>query len=164
MTHIVGMPPRRANKTSRRTARDPVERLRDSVVVGPEAAMEERPWGDWKHGKSLSPHQLSRLLKPYGVRSRNLRVGDKAGIKGYCMEDFSDAFTRYIPQTPLSIRYAATSRSQSGDPPLFQSATPQACRVSENASNPAPDAGCSVVADQHGDLGDALTIYEADPC
>lgn len=128
------------------------------------AAMEERPWGDWKHGKSISPHQLARLLKPYGVGSRNLRVGDKAGIKGYCMEDFSDAFTRYIPQTPLSIRYAATSRSQNGDPPLFQSATPQACSVSENASNPAPDAGCSVVADQNGDLGDALTIYEADPC
>lgn len=34
MTHIVGMSPRRADKTSQGTARDPVERLRDSGVVG----------------------------------------------------------------------------------------------------------------------------------
>jgi predicted transcriptional regulator of viral defense system len=34
LTHIVGMSPRRADKTGQETARDPVERLRDSGVVG----------------------------------------------------------------------------------------------------------------------------------
>jgi predicted transcriptional regulator of viral defense system len=34
VTHIVGMSPRRADKTGQRRARDPVERLRSSGVVG----------------------------------------------------------------------------------------------------------------------------------
>ena len=34
MTHIVGMSPRRADKTGQRRARDPAERLRSSGVVG----------------------------------------------------------------------------------------------------------------------------------
>jgi predicted transcriptional regulator of viral defense system len=34
VTHIVGMPPQRADKTGQRKAQDPVERLRSSGVVG----------------------------------------------------------------------------------------------------------------------------------
>lgn len=139
---------------------------RDGSPVGSQEAcdllaeMEERPWGDWKHGKALSPHQLARLLKPYGVGSRNLRLGDKAGIKGYAVEDFSDAFSRYLPDFTIPIRYTATTSHQSGDSPLFQSATPQACSVSKNTPNPAPDAGCSAVAVQNQESGDVDTFFE----
>ena len=34
--------------------------------------IEGRPWADWK-GKGLTPNQLARLLKPFSVRSDNVR-------------------------------------------------------------------------------------------
>jgi putative DNA primase/helicase len=62
---------------------------------------EERPWSDWKNGHPLSPVQLARLVKPFGVRPRQMRVGTKTG-KGYEPRDFADAFTRYLPPSDPS--------------------------------------------------------------
>jgi hypothetical protein len=40
--------------------------------------------------------RLAQLLRPYGVRSKDLRIGD--GIaKGYERADFEDAWGRYVP-------------------------------------------------------------------
>ena len=115
--------------------------------------LEERPWGTWKHGKPLTPVQLARLLHLFNISSRNLRL-ETGVVKGYCLEDFDDAFERYIPSPfpdpTTSNRYTATTRAQSGDNTLFQSATEGACSVSENGLNPAPRAACSVVADRNG--------------
>lgn len=127
-------------------------------------AMEERPWSEWKKGKPISPAQLARLLKPFGVSSRNLKQPDDSVLKGYLLTDFEDAFTRYLPsstENPVSKRYPATSRSQSGDSSLFQSATAEAGSVSENARNPAPDAASSAVADQNPLFPKDKDIFEA---
>ena len=119
--------------------------------------LEERPWKEWRHGKPLSPAQFAKLLKPFGVRSRNIRQSDSRVVKGYHKADFQDAFTRYIPslaESPLSSRYSATSCSSSGDEPLFQSATEGECSVSENGGSPALDAGCSGVAAPNLEMGE----------
>ena len=57
--------------------------------------MDEAPWGDW-YGKQIAARQLSKWLKPYGVRSRSVRISDKTP-KGYRREDFVDAWSRYTP-------------------------------------------------------------------
>lgn len=62
---------------------------------------EDRPWGEWKAGKSLSAGQLARLLKPFGVRPGPLRDGARTG-KGYALRDFADAFARYLPPSDPS--------------------------------------------------------------
>jgi hypothetical protein len=114
--------------------------------------IEERPWGEWKHGKPITPNQLARLLRPFGVVSRDIKR-DGENRKGYLFCDLADAFDRYIPlplgESTISKRYPATSRAGSGDDPLFQSATEGDGSGSKNALNPALGAEGSGVADQN---------------
>ena len=62
--------------------------------------MPERPWCEHGNGQGLSARQLGSLLSPFGVHSRNVRVGNQVQ-KGYLRADLEDAFARYVPDTPL---------------------------------------------------------------
>jgi putative DNA primase/helicase len=64
------------------------------------ATMDERPWPEWKKGKPITARQLAKLLKPFGVTSKNVRFGDKIP-KGYELCDCQEAFARYIASNPL---------------------------------------------------------------
>jgi len=55
--------------------------------------LDEAPWGDW-YGKPLDARGLARLLKPYGVKSGTVRIGDETA-KGYRRADLWDPWTRY---------------------------------------------------------------------
>lgn len=61
--------------------------------------IEEAPWGDMR-GKPLDPRGLSRMLKPYKVKSKNVRLqlptGEKI-VKGYSRADLWDSWERYVP-------------------------------------------------------------------
>jgi hypothetical protein len=58
--------------------------------------LEDRPWPEWKGGKPLSEVQLARLLKPFKIKPRQVKVGG-VSKKGYRREDLEDAFRRYVP-------------------------------------------------------------------
>jgi putative DNA primase/helicase len=58
--------------------------------------MEERPWAAWSRGKPMSARHVAELLRPFEVRSRKVREGDRTRW-GYRLADLSDAFTRYLP-------------------------------------------------------------------
>lgn len=75
-------------------------------------ALEEAPWGDLK-GKPLDSRRLAKLLRPYGVSSRNVRIGTDS-MKGYTVEDLFDPWQRYLKQDngalpSLSPQASATS-------------------------------------------------------
>jgi Protein of unknown function (DUF3631) len=54
-------------------------------------------WSEFSHGKPISPTTLARLLRPYGIHHRKLRVG--AGtFWGYERSSFRDAWSRYLPR------------------------------------------------------------------
>lgn len=54
----------------------------------------------WAAEVEMTPRKLARLLRPYDVRPRTVRVQDGRG-KGYAREDLEGAFARYLPpQTP----------------------------------------------------------------
>ena len=60
---------------------------------------DESPWRDMSGGragkeKPLNDRGLATRLKPYGIRSRSVRIGD-LHRKGYMAEDFFDAWARY---------------------------------------------------------------------
>ncbi len=57
--------------------------------------LDEAPWGDL-HGKEIDSRRLARLLKRYGVKSKNIQVGT-ARPKGYTVEDLWDSWQRYLP-------------------------------------------------------------------
>jgi len=60
---------------------------------------EESPWLDWRRGKGLTPNGLARLLQPFDIRSKTMRIYEDRR-KGYELSSFNDAFKRYIPSTP----------------------------------------------------------------
>jgi hypothetical protein len=56
--------------------------------------LDESPWGELK-GKPLHDRGLAKLLKEYGIESKQIRVGEWTG-KGYLREHFHDAWNRYV--------------------------------------------------------------------
>jgi hypothetical protein len=56
---------------------------------------EESPWKRLFKGEGLDPRGLARLLRPFGIRPRVIRVGNETP-RGYLVSDFSDAFERYL--------------------------------------------------------------------
>ena len=51
--------------------------------------LEESPWGDLK-GKPLDARRLAHLLRPYGVVSKQVRLGEKSQ-KGYTKDNLWDS-------------------------------------------------------------------------
>jgi len=112
----------------------------------------------------ITPHQVAKILKDFGIRSRNIRLGEVFGgsggtngvVKGYLKEEFSEAWARYCtfgPDNPDSNRYNATTTMNTGETPDFQSATDAPCSVSEKAPSVNTGAACSVVAFQNEECG-----------
>lgn len=105
--------------------------------------IDDAPWGSYAKGKPMTARHLARLLHPYGILPKNIKVGN-AVPKGYVVADFADAFSRYLP----FIRYSATSQSNSGCSPDSVSVTESDCSGYEDASLASQEAGCSGVADK----------------
>jgi hypothetical protein len=58
--------------------------------------LEESPWGDLdQRGKSLDERGLALRLRPFGVRSKTVRLDDERA-KGYHLVDLADVFARYL--------------------------------------------------------------------
>ena len=62
-------------------------------------ANDDLPFGGWSDGKGLDARSLGRLLRPYGLKPRTIRVGDHTA-KGYRRDGLQDAWARYLP-TPI---------------------------------------------------------------
>ena len=45
----------------------------------------------------MTARGLGKLLQPFGVTSRTIRLADGATAKGYHLEQLRDAFSRYLP-------------------------------------------------------------------
>ena len=58
---------------------------------------DESPWRDI-YGKPLDDRGLAKRLKPYGIRSKPVRLGQRVA-KSYDSDDFYDAWSRYLPAT-----------------------------------------------------------------
>jgi putative DNA primase/helicase len=76
------------------------------------AAIEGRPWAEWKAhkraaAKPITKNQLAGQLKPFKVKPDSVWIADpsiKAGgrtRKGYLLDQFREAFERYLPDYPL---------------------------------------------------------------
>ena len=62
--------------------------------------LEESPWVQWGNkGEPLNAENMAALLKPYGVKSANVRL-DGAQRKGYQRNDLVDTWRRYVPDEP----------------------------------------------------------------
>jgi Protein of unknown function (DUF3631) len=68
-------------------------------------------FGDYEQFRSIGQTQLANKLRPFDISSRSVRIDGKP-IKGYKLEQFEDAFARYLlippgqAATPLQIEKA----------------------------------------------------------
>jgi hypothetical protein len=68
----------------------------------------DAPWASWweadlKNGNIRGPAQkLARLLKPYKIVARVIRLPDDSTPRGYRREDFLEAWKRYLPADGLN--------------------------------------------------------------
>lgn len=72
-------------------------------------AIEEAPWCDLR-GKPLDARGLAQRLKPYGIASKQVRIG-LATLKGYERADLVDAWLRYLSLPPLASETSETSET-----------------------------------------------------
>jgi Protein of unknown function (DUF3631) len=77
-------------------------------------ALDESPWGAKRKGEGLDARGLAKLLRPFRIKSRTVRIGDITA-KGYHAEQFADAFARYLPTPPEQASQASRPSQPSPD-------------------------------------------------
>jgi hypothetical protein len=79
---------------------------------------DDRPWALWwlddlKHDKLQKPAtRLAKLLKPFGVKSCTIRVGEET-LRGYDRNAFREAWERYLPLSAQAKTSATSATSPS---------------------------------------------------
>jgi hypothetical protein len=109
------------------------ERLESKAIVQELHAVEEAPWADL-YGTALDARRLAKLLRPYGVRPKVLRMGETTA-RGYERADLLDPWRRYV-------RNERNQRNNAG-----QGVTDAAVLPQHDAERNAPTSDVTDVAD-----------------
>lgn len=105
-------------------------------------AFEDRPWSEYgKREQPITPSQLARLLKSYGIAPGTIRWNGETP-KGYQLSAFKDAFSRYLPVQNATPPQPPTTNGL-GDIPKRHKNSDVAAK---ETPGPAPSNGCGVVA------------------
>jgi putative DNA primase/helicase len=109
---------------------------------------DEKAWATYNRGKPITPRQIAKKLKEYGIASKNVRINFGVA-KGFENEQFREAFARYLtPSLEVGLhRYRSPEASNTGD---LDVAIPSLHSGNENqpaTPKPLPIEGCSGVAD-----------------
>ena len=95
---------------------DQLEKMTTTDLLEKLSKVETSPWAEYNHGKPISAVGLSKLLKPFEVYPKNIRMAT-AVQKGVRAQSIRGGLGTVSPQssyTPLSSRYSATSRYPCG--------------------------------------------------
>ena len=76
------------------------DRITTAELLGAINEDEELPFGGWRDGKGLDGRSLARLLKPYDVQPRTIKLADGSTAKGYLREHLTEAWERWVPTHP----------------------------------------------------------------
>jgi Protein of unknown function (DUF3631) len=77
--------------------------LTSEAIIAELVKKPDRPWADWKSGKAITPKALAGLLKPFGIFSHQLSVGDGKELRGYARHALENAFSCYLPLFNVSM-------------------------------------------------------------
>lgn len=104
------------------------DRLTSADLLAKLNADETSPWGGWRRGEGLNSRDLAKLLKPYEVAPKVIKMPDGTTPRGYTAEMFADAWARYVsPSRPLT-RNERNERNEAGQgvaPPIAVAAVAQ---------------------------------------
>jgi hypothetical protein len=117
------------------------------------ATMEGRPWAEYGRAhKAISPNQVANLLRGYHISPRTIRFGQETA-KGYELEQFVEAFSRYLEGEGVpkgnnvtnAVSYSAAITSDK-----TANVTPKTASRLENDVSHCNDNVCDVVTDGSG--------------
>jgi putative DNA primase/helicase len=129
---------------------------------------EERPWATFNRGKPITPRQVAKRLREYGIHSHTIRVGVDTA-KGYVIDQFKEAFSRYLRLPPeISV-----TTSQPNDYDVLdvtdasgENVTRHTCYgniITEVTCRTASGADCDVVTDKTPETGAINKVENAGP-
>ncbi len=70
---------------------------------------DEAPWATYNRGKPMTPRQLGNRLREYGISSKDLKISYANVKKGFNLEQFEDAFKRYLTPSLDAAENTATA-------------------------------------------------------
>ncbi|HNL21991.1 MAG TPA: DUF3631 domain-containing protein, partial [Rhodocyclaceae bacterium] len=104
-----------------------------------------KSWATYNRGKSITPRQVAKKLKDYGIASKNLRIGYEVA-KGFELEQFQEAFARYLA-FPFSVSATALQASNHAALSVAGDSLRSGNNIASATPKPAPIQGCSGVAE-----------------
>lgn len=126
-----------------------VRRITTADLIEALCADDEKPWATYNRGKPITPRQVSKRLGEYGVKPRTIRVGPSTP-KGYDLDQFEDAFTRYLTPPPVSATPQQSSNGAASS--VADTKLVAATRNLSATPKPAWDKECCGVADEKGGI------------
>ena len=111
---------------------------------------EEKPWATFHRGHAITPRQVAKRLKEYGIVSHTIRIGSETA-KGYTREQCREAFFRYLSAPPdLSVTPSQPSiHAGSGVTGNSEDSSRYAKGMPIVTRKPSTGAGCDGVTDKN---------------
>lgn len=135
------------------------EAMHGATILEALHGIEEAPWADW-YGRPFNARDLAKLLRPYGVRSQDVKVAD-VNRKGYRRDALYDAWRRYLPESALPATAATDATAQVSGTPEVAGSGQQALPATGTPPLTSGVAGVAAVADTPHDSAYAA---EFRPC
>jgi len=76
---------------------------------------EEAGWATYNRGKPITPRQVSKRLKEYGINSKPIRFGYDGVQKGFDIDQFGDAFARYLKNPDFPVTWLQPNNGGASD-------------------------------------------------
>jgi len=137
------------------------DRIFSERLVNTLIELEDRPWCEWRRGNPITKTSLSKLLKPYNLHPHTLRIGADVK-KGYKVDDFQDAFSRYLSPEPLLSENQTVTPLQTNIGAVFggnQTVTKNSNVTAQKSPNANTVKGCNGVTDENGNLEGIKEIH-----
>ncbi|MAB23138.1 DUF3631 domain-containing protein [Pseudomonas sp. 5Ae-yellow] len=110
-------------------------------------ADDESPWATWNRGKAMTPRQLVSKLADFGIKSKDVRQGAEVK-KGYHLEQFTDAFIRYLSADSPAQSATPLQPSNHAGYSVAESATDTPAKTPSATRKATARGACSGVADR----------------
>jgi len=96
-----------------------IDKISTADLIAALCEDEEAPWQTYNRGKPIVPRQFKKQLEPYKIESKKVMI-DFREVRGFKLEQFTDAFMRYLSPPVLSV-YPSEMQT---NPAMAHSTTP----------------------------------------
>ncbi len=128
----------------------------DQLVAGL-IQLEGHLWADINKGRPLTKNGLARRLKPYHISPGTIRLTNNSTPKGYKLQQFQDAFERYLSLPPLFPPDSTVTPPQPAENKGFQADSeppqPTPCGGLKTGETASVSAACGSVVVENGGKG-----------